>query len=592
MAEIKNQKKHIIKRRSFFKSATFLSGIALLKSVFSCGNNASSEIKKEGPDINEISIKERKPENFRGKIKLKQDHISVAGRHRRIVVNLDTGWGLPGIEELDPVKLIDANMEYLTGMTGSQVDSIWWCWGEMNYAPYSSKILPVREDYQQWIKQGIDPLPVCVKKCREKNIEVFYTFRINGANDFGDWALPPVLEKHPEWGIPSQYWPKPWRHFNFTIDEVRQYKLAIIKEVAERYDFDGIEIDWRAGLTTLPPMRTWEYRDSLTEFMRSVREMLQEAAKQRGHPYLIAVRVPENIEGCHYDGLHVEKWVKDNLIDILALGCKSFEVDIDAFKQLTNGTHIKIYPSMDDHHRASGYEKPTIELYRGAASAFLNQGADGIYAFNWYGVSAILDTRPFPEQEQLRRQALCEMGSLDTLARKDKRFVVQRRGGGGWPETAEYFYANTSAFAQLPKELSNNPSEEIYLFIQVGDNVVSVANEVAQLELNILLSDEAAKNLDWRDRINGEPVKIASGSSRNFTEPPARGLVDQIRIRINGVILDQPVTEDGWLIYQLKPVHLAAGSNVVAFKMNGRNTLEQNRITVEKLEIIAKYYQG
>ena len=139
-----------------------------------------------------------------------------------------------------------------------------------------------------------------------------------------------------------------------------------------------------------------------------------------------------------------------NLVDILALGCKSFEINLDAFRRLTEGTHVGLYPSMD--------EQPTIELYRGVAATFLQQGADGIYAFNWYPVPAILDSRAHPCQEQLRRQALCEMGSPDTLRHKDKLFATQRRGGGGWPESAEFFYKNTSAFAQLPKAISVAPS--------------------------------------------------------------------------------------------------------------------------------------
>ena len=189
----------------------------------------------------------------------------------------------------------------------------------------------------------------------------------------------------------------------------------------------------------------------------------------------------------------------------------------------------------------------------------------------------------------MRRQALCEMGSLDTLALKDKRFVTQRHGGGGWPETAEHFYANTSAFAQLPKELSNNFSEETYIFIRVGDKFDTEVCELAQLELHILLSDETAKNLPWGNRIHGEPVRIASQSSRDFNEPPARSIIDQVRIRINGVILDHPIIRDGWLIYQLKPFQLALGSNVVAFKVSGRNLQEQKQVTVEKLEINVKY---
>lgn len=559
-------------RRSFIqKSAALLSMPAIIPtSVF--GSNIDK-------------IRSNQMDSFR----LTEEHISAAVRQRRIVVNLDAGWGLPGVEEMDPAVLVDANMEYLTSMHGSQVDSIWWCWGEMNFAPYPSKILPVRKDYQRWVQQGLDPLLVCIERCREKNIEAFYTFRINGANDFGDWALPPVIEQHPEWGIPSNYWPKPWQHFNFTLEEVRQYKLSVIREVAERYDFDGIEIDWRGGLTTLPPMRAWENRDSLTIFMRSVREMLQEFAEQRGRPYLLAARVPENIEGCHYDGLHIERWVEENLVDILALGCKSFEVDLDAFRRLTECTHIKLYPSMDDHHRAGGYEHPTIGLYRGAASTFHHQGADGIYVFNWYPVPAIIDKRWSQHDEQLRRQALCEMGSPGTLSRKDKTFVTQRRGGGGWSETADDYYANTSAFAQLPKELPANSSRETYVFMQVGDDVNTMAGDVEQIELSVLLSDPAAAGLPWKDRLHNKPVQIAKMSSRDFNEPPALSIIDQLQVRINGVILDRPIVREGWLVYLPKPVCLAYGKNVIAFKLSKRSSNVQERVTIEKLEINVLY---
>lgn len=479
------------------------------------------------------------------------------------MVNLDTGWGMPKVEEMTPEKFVDAHMDYLTGQKGSQVDSIWWCWGEMTHAPYPSKILPVMKgDYQKWLKQGLDPIPISIERCRKKHIEAFYSFRIHGGDETESWTLPPVLVEHPEWGIPSPYWPKPWMHFNFTLKEVRQYKLDIIREVAERYDFDGIEIDWRCGLTTLPVMHAWENRDSLTTFMRSVREMLQQVAKKRGRPFLLAARVPENIEGCHYDGIDVERWVKENLVDVLALGCKSYDIDLNAFKRLTQGTHIKLYPSLDDHHRASGYEEPTVEMYRGVASTYWQQGADGIYAFNWYPVPIILDERANPKQEKIRRQTLCEMGSLKTLDHKDKTFFTPRRGGGGWYDTAEYFYANTSAFAQLPKELSNNPSDEAYVFVQVGDDVNALASDIEQLELRVLLTD-AAKN----------PAPV----------------VDQLRLRINGVIMDPPRVSDGWLVYKLKPVYLALGSNVVALKLNGRDPQAKERISVEKMAIDVRY---
>ena len=77
---------------------------------------------------------------------------------------------------------------------------------------------------------------------------------------------------------------------------------------------------------------------------------------------------------------------------------------------------------------------------------------------------------------------------------------MQRRGGGGWPETAEHMYKNSSAFAQLPLELYPpgnthrrswilRPIKENYLFLQVGDDVHSLEDKVAKIDLRILLSD-------------------------------------------------------------------------------------------------------
>jgi hypothetical protein len=534
---------------------------------------------------------------------LTAEHLTAADRHRRIVVNLDTGWGIPGVEDLDPTVFVDAHMDYLTDMDGSQVDSIWWCWGDMNYVPYPSKIVKANTKYQKWLKQGLDPLPITLERSKKQGIEAFYTFRINDSGPGGensvneaDWGVWPPIKEHPEWGRPTPFWPAPFQHFDFTVEGVRRYKLAAIREVVETYDFDGIEIDWRCGYGSLPFFHKWEHRDHLTAFMRLVREMLQEVAEQRGRPYLFAARVPETVEGCHYDGIDVERWVKENLVDILAVGAKSLDADLDAFGRLTADTHIKLYPSMDDHHRAGGYDRSSLEVYRGAAASYLDRGADGIYVFNWYPVPAILDERVEPEQEKLRRQALCELGSLETLQNKDKTFVTERRGGGGWPDTAEYFYKNSSAFAQLPLRISDDPDDETYVFLQVADDPVgyrrapdAVAQDVARLELRVLLSDAAAADTPWESRIHSEPVRIAMLGRRDFSEPPARTILEQLRVRINGVILDRPGAREGWLVYNLKPVQLACGSNVVAFKLNGRSPDLHDGITLEKLEIAVAY---
>ena len=144
-----------------------------------------------------------------------------------------------------------------------------------------------------------------------------------------------------------------------------------------------MEIDFARVCPVLPPGRQWENRGALTEFMRSVRSMLLRVEESRGRPYLLAARVPENLVGCHMDGLDVETWAREELVDIFAVGCRSYDVDIAAFRQATAGTHVKLYPVLDDHHSTDGYQWPPIEVFRGVMSNWLHQGADGLQTFNF-----------------------------------------------------------------------------------------------------------------------------------------------------------------------------------------------------------------
>ena len=548
------------------------------------------------------------------KIVLSRQHIEALNRRRRVIVNLDTNWGIPGFEDHDAEDIINFNMEFFTGLEGSQVDSIWWAWGDMNYGPWPSKILPVHHGYQKWLKSGVDPLPIGIREGRKRGLEAFYTFRINSGMDVtGEYDDPLfiggslVLKEDPDWGFLSPVPSWRFRTFNFAIKEARDYKLSIIKEVAENHDFDGIEIDWRCGAINFPDvMHAWEHRDYLTEFMRSARMMLLDVAKRKGKPILLAARVPENIEGCHYDGLDVERWVEENLIDILALGCHNFEVDIEAFRMLTCGKEIKLYPSTDDHHSSSGYEHPPIEVFRGVFANFWHQGADGMYTFNFYPLPY---ERPLPSDWlsprnkiwDVHRQAYCEMGSLETLRFKDKVFVTQRRGGGQCPPVAELFYVNSNCFAQLPKELSNDENDETYIHIPVGEDVNKYKDQIKSIELRVLLSDPEAVNLPEDGRIYSGPVGIGTDEVyvsatgkwvRELAEPPGKGIENNLRTRINGVILERPSIREGWLVYGLKPNQLALGKNVAGFKLKGREPRKQQNMTLEKLEIHVTYIKG
>ena len=145
-------------------------------------------------------------------------------------------------------------------------------------------------------------------------------------------------------------------------------------EIAERFDYDGISLDFARVCPVLPPGKAWAHRDKMTDFLREFRSITQEVAHRRGRPLLVGARIPENLQGCHFDGLDIETWVREGLVDVLALGIRSFDVDIAAFRRITAGTHVKLYPSVDDHHASDGYATPPIDIYRGRGRQLVAPG--------------------------------------------------------------------------------------------------------------------------------------------------------------------------------------------------------------------------
>ena len=539
-------------------------------------------------------------------------HIDAINRRRRVIVNFDV---ISADGERFATKEVEQLVEWkfmFADEPGTHIDSIYWSWGEGHQAPYPSEVLPLYDSpgFKKWADDGINIVQVFLDAAKQRGIESFFSYRINGSdNDLGPVAEIPMKEAHPDWLIhlwnANGYW-------NFALEEVHEYKLSILREAAEDYDFDGIELDFARVCPVLPPGHQWEYRDRLTDFIRATRAMLQEVAHKRGRPLLLAARLPENLEGCHFDGIDPETWAREELLDIFVMGCRSFDVDIPAFRRITEGTNIKLYPCIDDHHASDGYQWPPIEVMRGVVANWYHQGADGIQTFNFAhatpeGTDRLLGQMYLEKGWHTHRQAYQEIGESEDLKHKNKIFVVQRRGGGHGtivipnPEdwsTPRFMYFNTNMFGQLPAPMDNSGVVDTLLTIAVADDVAAEADRVNQIMLRLLLSDLEAENLPDDQRL--QPVTVATighpGTLQNT--PAAKGIEDQIEVRINNLHLGTPTVDEGWLVFAVQPKFLAVGDNLVGVRVSGcgrgipapmRSTEVQHQILIEKLEIHLEY---
>ena len=527
-------------------------------------------------------------------MELSPAHVAAIGRQRRIAVNFDASFAVNVSHQKYPD--VDDLVEHLFGFADDEcaaIDSIWWNWCEGNQVPYPSRHLPLFDhpQYRQWVDDGIDIVQRVLEATQARGIEAFFSHRMNGSdNDLGPFATLPMKVAHPEWMFRT-----PWcthehnGYWNFALPEVHEYVLRNLREVAERYDFDGFDLDFARGVV-FPAGEGWTNRASLTHFIRRVREMLLAVGDARGRPILLAARVPETLVGCHFDGLDVETWVREQLVDILALGCRSFEVDVAAFRRHTDGTHIRLFPSLDDHHASDGYQNPVIEVLRGVAANWWHQGADGIQTFNFnYATGA-----PYAGQDWAGHlQAYREIGDPRGLTRRDRTFVIQRRGGGHGPtvipnpedwSTPRHWYANTNMLAQLPAALANDGKADTLLRLAVADDGGGRDDEV-HLTLRLLLSDPEAEGLADAERL--EQVTIATIGHRDGLQnaPPAAGIERLLEVRLNNSLLPAPAIDAGWLVFDVTPDQLAPGDNLVGIRAAERAASARSEIQVEKLEL-------
>ena len=337
-------------------------------------------------------------------------------RKRRIIYNNDGidmyGRRIRSVEDFVG-RLTEAALE-------AQVDTMFYCTGVTTVYSHDTEIAERYDDLVDAIKDtsrqamcfrnnmpllrkaGLDSLKATIRRADEGGLEVFWSHRINDTHDSVlEWGhlLSIWKRNHPEYlmGVPedmkkypsssTKYW---WSALDFEKPEVRDYLYRITEEVGRRYDVDGIEIDyWRYPVFFRPNMdgqpATKEQLDILAEFQRSIRQMTVREGAKRGRPILLAARVPMSVDTCRNIGIDIERWLKEDLLDLLIVGNGDAWPNIPAegIIKLGHKYDVPVYPCL----KYSGYGINNIRTWRAAASNAWRAGADGVYFFNFSPVA-------------------------------------------------------------------------------------------------------------------------------------------------------------------------------------------------------------
>ncbi|MFP6761999.1 MAG: hypothetical protein VB858_00225, partial [Planctomycetaceae bacterium] len=304
---------------------------------------------------------------------------------------------------------------------------------------------------------------IVVREARKRDLDVFYSFRINDIHDsFLPDEMPTFKVEHPDWMIGERQYGKVTSFktaLNFAIPEVRELKFRVIEELFQKYDFDGLEIDFLRSSPYFLPGSESRHAHLLTALLQRVRTHLDRRGRQRGRPIRLAVRVNESLRSCRMDGYDVPAWIRDGLVDIVTLGSGVMDIELSEFRTLAAEKPVHIYPCL--YGWPSRYSPIPAELATGLALNYHAQGADGIYLFNWF-----LHTRNNSETSGPYMAALLkQLGDARTLRTHQQRimFATDR----GRPQRAyQYNWLHCVLPESLPMDRPLETSMRVFATFQ------------------------------------------------------------------------------------------------------------------------------
>ena len=296
-------------------------------------------------------------------------------------------------------------------------------------------------------ERGLDPYAIWIARSREKGISPWLSMRMNdvhGVDDEKNFMHASFWQAHPElWRVPhekAKQWPD--RALNYACPAVRAHNVAFVRELLERYDPDGLELDWMRFGYHLTPGKEREEGVLLTGFVREVRMLTREWSVKRGHPIRLGVRVPTHPDAAAGLGMDGVTWAREGLVD-LVVPCpfwtsSDFDIPVELWKERLGGQAAKVavVPGLEFNARPWPNGAPVANdlpsVYGFAASARA-RGADAVYLFNFMDSG----TRPVSVSDY---RTLIAKGVGDAyVAAQERRFPVCYRDTvpGGFPRNEQ-----------------------------------------------------------------------------------------------------------------------------------------------------------
>ncbi len=278
--------------------------------------------------------------------------------------------------------------------------------------------------------RGVDPLATALEFAHAGGLAFHVGHRMESFQmcpPFDAFFTGNLWREHPEWRCRDRDGVEIAR-LSYAFDGVQQHVLDVFQEILDRYQVDGINPIFNRGapyllyeepLTAAYPVnpRTLDERDAawlqfraetMTGFMRLLRDLVDAAAARRGTHLEISPHVLHDLDTNLFYGLDVETWIREGLVDrVIAFPWRDQTVDTSAFVDLTRGTGVAFFQDiMPRFLSAADYQERARTLF--------DAGVDGL---------CFWDT----DQRAPRLSEWCMLRRLSTWASSSEPDPVVRR---------------------------------------------------------------------------------------------------------------------------------------------------------------------
>jgi len=480
----------------------------------------------------------------------------AAQRRRRVIFNND------GDDHLlrGPASVDGFLAARTTPLLGSHVDTVFYCtsrpFGMFTHNTKVGDVLTTKTAFRSkrnnvvsdFIDQGTDLLRVMIDCCHRHDVEVFWSMRMNDTHDAGHTRSRPhyyfstFKKEHPECLLgTSKTRPKhgSWCAVDFAQPAVREFLLRVFREICSDYDVDGIEMDFFRHLVFFRTVAdggraTLAELDMMTELVRGIRAITEEAGMRRGRPILMAMRAPDSVGYCKGMGLDMERWMAEGLVDVF-IAAGDFRLNPWEDSTALGRKHgVPVYCDLDPsipYGVRTPFDRNSVETYRGRAINAWWAGAAGIYVFNCFN----------PRHPLWR-----ELGDPDALRTKDRFYFANVTGRSGYLK-ADRVLAGGRQYETVPSlhpfsPMQIAPGNTLVVPLRVGEDLAAAAR--------------------------GKPVP--SVACHLMT-----GVATVPHLKLNNVALTMSEKKGNWFSYPVRPELVKRGVNTVEMSIAPRDPDKQ-----------------